>query len=108
MGGNASAHQWANFILENREAIMSVLTTKQMEENDKFAYFQNKLENLNENLVLQMDILFICNEFSIHFLVSAFFFHSSLSNSAIYKKNLLFTLCFRYIIFVSSIRFSTK
>ena len=22
-----------------------------MEENDKFAYFQNKLENLNENLI---------------------------------------------------------
>ena len=64
--------------------------------------------DLDPFLILQMDILFICNEFSIHFLVSAFFFHSSLSNSAIYKKDLLFTLCFRYIIFVSSIRFSTK
>ncbi|MFQ7239210.1 MAG: hypothetical protein ACLRP8_09585 [Roseburia intestinalis] len=25
--------------------------SEQMEENDKFAYFQNKLENLNENLI---------------------------------------------------------
>ena len=36
-----------------------------MEENDKFAYFQNKLENLNENLIgySKMIDTFICRKF---------------------------------------------
>ena len=57
MGGNASAHQWANFIVENREAILSV------EENrGKTAYFAGINSAKFKRKVVPGDVLILETE----------------------------------------------